>query len=230
MPGSELDAETAALLKRVADDRERRCAELRAATASQIRQIVRAARAEGRTSRRNAITHERAHIELGVRQAQARADIEAHRQEQRKSQELLAAMWRAITAALERRWREPALRQRWIDAALGQAVALLSGRAWLIESAWQWSERERNELTNRAHQRGAGTVAWSLNPAMPAGLRIRTSGACLDATVPALLVQRAAIEAAFLAEYLPSLVTEQASELQYLSTAASPAAEPRADG
>jgi hypothetical protein len=42
------------------------------------------------------------------------------------------------------------------------------------------------------------------------GLKIRADSVCVDATVPGLLARRDAIEAAFLAEYLPA--TEQRTD------------------
>jgi len=205
IPKSALDTQTAALLQQVTDDRERRCAALGAAAESQAKQIVRSTRAEARDNVRKAVTQERARMDLGIRQATARADIELRRQERQKSRELLEQMWTAIADVLEHRWREPALRRAWIRAAMSQAEALVPGRAWLIEGGSDWTEQERGELTDRARGRGAKTVEWSLQAAMSAGLKIRAGSVCVDATVPGLLAQRDAIEAAFLAEYLPAL-------------------------
>jgi vacuolar-type H+-ATPase subunit E/Vma4 len=170
---------------------------------------VRSARAEARNNVRNAVTQERARMDLGMRQATARADIEVRRQERQKSRELLEQMWAAIAEVVERRWRESALRRAWIDATMSDAGALLSGRAWLIEVGSDWTEQERGELTDRARERGAGTVEYSLQAAMPAGLKIRAGSVCVDATVPGLLAQRDAIEAAFLAEYMPVLAANE---------------------
>ena len=206
---SALDTEAQALLQRVTDDRDRRCAVLRAAAESQAKQIERSARAEARANVRNAVVQERARMDLGMRQATARADIEVRRQKERKSHELLEQMWAVIADVLARRWREPALRRAWIDAAMNQAGALLSGRAWLVEIGSDWTERERGEFTDRARGRGAGIVEYSLEIAMPAGLKIRAGSVCVDATVPGLLGQRDAIEAAFLAEYLPVLAVSE---------------------
>jgi len=173
-----------------------------------VKQIVRSARDEARINVRNAVIQERARMDLGMRQATARADIEVRRQERQKGRELLEQMWAAMAGLLESRWREPALRRVWIDAVLGQAGALLSGRAWLIEAGADWTEQERGELTARARGRGAAAVEISLHAAMPAGLKIRAGSVCVDATVAGLLAQRDAIEAAFLAEYTPVLATE----------------------
>jgi hypothetical protein len=198
-----LNTQAQALLQRVSDDRDRRCAELRAAAETQAKQIERSARSEARNRVHNAVIQERARMDLGIRQATARADIEVRRRERQKSRELLEQMWAAIAEGLENRWRSPALRRAWIDAALGQAGALLSRRAWCIEVGSGCTEQERGEVADRARGRGAEKVDWSLHAEMPAGLKIRATGVCVDATVPGLLTQRDAIEAAFLAEYVP---------------------------
>ena len=209
IPISPLDAQAQALLQRVTDDRDRRCAALSAAAESQAKQIVHAARAAALTNVRNAVIQERARMDLGMRQAAARADIEVRRQERQKSRELLEQMWAAIADALARRWQEPALRREWIDAVISQAGALISGRAWLIEVGSDWTEYERGELTELARARGAKTVEYVLHAARPAGLKIRAGSVCVDATVPGLLTQRDAIEAAFLAEYMPVLAATE---------------------
>ena len=140
-------------------------------------------------------------MEVALRQASARAEIEARRLEQRQSRELLGEMWERLAAALERRWASPTLRRAWIDAAMGHAAALLFGREWLIECASSWSDDERTELTERARERGARDVEWSLEASITAGLKIRATGVCIDATIPGLLAQREVIEGDFLAEY-----------------------------
>jgi len=205
IPTSAVGVQAQALLQRVTDDRERRCAALRAAAETQAERIVRSARAEARVSVRNAVTQERARMDFGMRQAGARADIEARRQERQKSRELLEQMWAAIGPTMEHRWREPALRRSWIEAVIRQAGMLLAGRPWLIEGGSDWTEQERNEIRIQALGRGANTVECSLDAAIPSGLKIRAGGVCVDGTVPGLLSQREAVEAAFLAEYLPVL-------------------------
>jgi vacuolar-type H+-ATPase subunit E/Vma4 len=209
IPRTALNTQVEALLQRVTDDRERRCAAIRAAADEQAKRIVRSARTEARNNVRNAVIQERARMDFEIRQATARADIEVRRRERQKSRELLEQMWAAIADGIESRWREPALRRAWIDAAMSQAGALLSGREWLIEVGSDGTEQERSDLTDRARERGAGMVEWSLDAAMPAGLKIRAGNVCVDATVPGLLAQRDAIEAAFLAEYLPALSSSE---------------------
>jgi hypothetical protein len=209
MPAGAFNTQAQALLQRVTEDRDRRCAVLFAAAESQAKQIVRSARVEARNKVRKAVMQERARMDLEMRIAKARADIEVRRQERQKSRELLEQMWAAIADGLETRWREPAQRRAWIDAAMSQAGALLAGRAWRIEVGSECTEQERGEFTDRARVRGAGTVEWSLQSAIPAGLKIRAESVCVDATIPGLLAQRDAVEAAFLAEFVPVLAAEK---------------------
>jgi vacuolar-type H+-ATPase subunit E/Vma4 len=195
-----VDGQVEALLEQVTRDRDNRCATLRANADEQVRKIVSSARAEARKSVHEAVSRERTHIDLALRQAKARAEIEARRREQQKVQVLLQQMWSAMAEALEARWRDPASRKTWIEATFTQAAALLSGRTWHIEYEPGWSEGDRSELTNRARQQGASAIEWSPDAGMATGLRIRTEGVCLDATVAGLLAQRAQIEGAFLQE------------------------------
>jgi hypothetical protein len=198
IPSSELEIRAHALLQLVSDDRQRRCAALRAASESQAKQIVRSALAEARGIVRSAVIHERARMDQGIRQATARAEIEAHRRERQKIQELLAQMRTLIVGVLERRWREPELRRAWINSAMTQAAALLAGRTWIIDGS-SCTEQERSELTEEARRKGAGTVNWELRSAAQAGIKIRADRVCIDATTAGLLEERDAIEAAFLA-------------------------------
>ncbi|MEP6548941.1 MAG: hypothetical protein ABJD53_15905 [Gammaproteobacteria bacterium] len=202
MPQSALDLQAAALLARVASDREQRCAALRTAADLQARQIVAAARIEALANVRNAITEERARIEQGLRQAAARAEIETRQDEQRESQVLLQRMWIDMPAVIERRWDDLSQRQAWIEAAVAVAAILLAGRSWRIESSPSWTDSERDRWAKHAVDKGASAVEWSPNSSVRAGLKIRTDHVCIDATVPGLLAPRDAIESAFLAEYL----------------------------
>ena len=206
-PPSAVDAQAQALLQQVMDDRDRRCASLRAAAESQAKQILRAARAQARSNVHRAVSQERSRMDLALRQAAARADIEARRRQQEKSRELLGQMWAAIAPLVESRWSKPELRRSWIEAVMREAGALIAGRAWLIEASSEWTDQERGELTDRARRCGAAAVEYSRQAVPAAGLRIRAGNVCVDATVAGLLARRDAIEAAFLAEYLPERPT-----------------------
>jgi vacuolar-type H+-ATPase subunit E/Vma4 len=209
-PDSALDIQVEALLQRVAGDREQRCTAIRSAADSQARQIVATARAEALANVRKAIAQERARIDQGLRQAEARAELEARRHEQHESQALLTTMWGEVAGMLETRWSDARQRRAWMAAAMQGAGALLAGRAWHIEHGAGWSDGERREAEDLARQHGSGTVEWLLDAGIHAGVRIRADRVCIDVTVTGLLVQRDAIESAFLAEYVaPDAVSSE---------------------
>jgi hypothetical protein len=203
-PRSVLEAQVQALLQRVASAATQRCEQLRAEADSQAAEIVRSAWAEARSSVRQAVAQERARLAQGLRQASAHADLLARQREQHRMKELLGKMWAQLPELLAARWRDPARRRAWIDAAFREAGALLGGRPWRLEHGEDWPESEQNELKTLAVAQGARSVEWAGDPSVGAGLRIRSEGVCLAATVPGLLARRDDIESAFLSEYFGS--------------------------
>jgi vacuolar-type H+-ATPase subunit E/Vma4 len=203
-PASILDAQVDALLQRLAADRDRRRAQMQASTDSQGRELERSARREALANVRQAVKRERQHAEDALRQARANAALEVSRRAQHATRALLAAMWEAISGALEKRWADPARRASWLQAAIGQAQAMLTERTWRIEHGEGWSEDERAQLAKlAAGDRGPHReVELACDPAVRAGIRIRTPGAVLDATAAGLLAARTQIESEFLAQYL----------------------------
>ena len=200
-PLSVLDAQVEAMLERVTRHRERRVAEIRTRTDTQQLEIVRSARTEARDSLHRAVARERARMAQGLRQAEARAELESRRRAQLETRTLLAHMWENVAAVLERRWRSDTLRSEWIAAAIAEAGQLLAGQSWRIEYAAGVSAEERRGGESRALGGGARAIEWQLDEKLRAGLRVRSPGACLDATVAGLLARREEIEAAFLSEY-----------------------------
>jgi len=206
VPASVLDAQVGALMQRVIADRDRRCAQMRASTDNQVREMLRAARQEARANVREAIVRERKHAEHALSQAQAGAALELRQQEQRTARALLQDMWAAIGGAFQARWADAASRKSWLEEAVQQARGLLSDHSWRIEHGAGWSQAERGALAALAAGDAASaaprTVELVCDPTVRAGIRIRTPGACLDATVAGLLASRAEIESEFLAQYL----------------------------
>jgi hypothetical protein len=199
---SMLDAQVDALLQRVSQHRERRTSEIRAGAARQAVEIVRGARAEARENLHQAVARERTRIAQCLVQTEGRAELESRQRAQLQTRTLLGEMWERIAGALEARWRAGPLRSAWIAAAVQQAGILLGGRDWRIEYAAGVSAPDRERGTVMARAAGAHDVAWQLEPQLRAGLRVRTSGACVDATLEGLLARREDVEAAFLSEYL----------------------------
>lgn len=198
---SVLEAQIEAMLERVAQHRERRAAEIRSKSAAQTLTIVRGARSEARESLHRAIARERARMAQGLRQAEARAELESRRRAQLETRTLLEHMWEQVAAVLEARWQSEAQRSGWIHAAVEQAAQLLAGQSWRIEHAAGVSAEDRSRAESRALAGGARAVEWQADGQLRAGLKVRSPGACLDATVAGLLAAREEIEAAFLSEY-----------------------------
>jgi hypothetical protein len=202
VPASILDAQVNALLGLVTQRREQRTRDIRAQSDAQVEEILRAARAEARESLHQALARERARLSQGLRQAQARAELETRQRAQRETLTLLQHMWPRIGATLEARWREEQERGVWIAAAMQAAAELLGGRPWRIEHPAGLTPEERQRALAQADAGDAQDVEWHPEPQIGAGLRVRTSGACLDATIEGLLVDREDVEALFLSEYL----------------------------
>jgi vacuolar-type H+-ATPase subunit E/Vma4 len=200
-PRSVLDAQIEAMLERVNQHRERRAGEIRSKSAAQSLEIVRSARSEARESLHRAVARERTRMAQGLRQAEARAELESRRRAQLETRTLLQHMWEQVAAVLESRWRNDAQRREWIQAAVGEAAQLLAGQSWRIEHAAGVSGEDRRLAESRALAGGARAVEWQLEGQLRAGVRVRSPGACLDATVAGLLTAREEVEAAFLSEY-----------------------------
>ena len=200
-PRSVLEAQTQAMLERVNQHREQRAGEMRAKAAAQSLEIVRSARTEARESLHRAVVRERARLAQGLRQAEARAELESRRRAQLETRTLLEHMWEQVAAALEDRWRNDAARREWIEAAVAEAAQLLAGQSWRIEHAAGVCAEDRRRGESRALAGGARAVEWQPDMQLRAGLKVRSPGACLDATVAGLLARREEIEAAFLCEY-----------------------------
>lgn len=187
---------TAALLALVEDYRARRCAALLDPARGEARAILRAARAQGRRRVHAAIRELRQRLAAEVGAAQARAATERRLAEQRQALLLLREAWAELQAALQRRWRDPAARQCWLESQLQRAERVLghSGAAWRIDYAADWPDEERDAVLARLAAAGIGIEAAQPRHDIAGGLRIRAGANLVDATIDGLLADRAAVE------------------------------------
>jgi len=206
LPASVLDAQVEAMSQRVSQDRDSRCAQLRAAAESQVHEILRSARSEARANVHAAVVRERKLGDQALRQARASALLEERQRAQQETRALLRQMWAAIAGVLESRWDDPAQRKTWVQTSIRQAKSLLIGRSWRIEHGASWSQEQLAELgqliSGKAESGSAYEVTLACDRAIRGGIRIGTVGACLDTTIAGLLASRAEIESEFLAQYL----------------------------
>jgi len=204
-PASVIDAQVEALLQRVTEDRDRRCAQLRADASEQARAILRAGRKEARAAVAGAVARERKHGEQILRQAQASAVLQRRQHDQQEIRQMLQDMWTTVVSVLESRWADPVRRKSWVRAAIRQAQTLLNAPAWRIEHGGRLPREELAEMTtfvSRTDRMVARDVEIAGDDGIRAGIRIRAGGACLDATIAGLLASRAQVESDFLAEYM----------------------------
>jgi vacuolar-type H+-ATPase subunit H len=199
---STLNAQVDALLQRVTRERDHRCNLVRSTTDSQAREIIRAARTEARSRVHDAVAQQRVRIAEAVRQAEARLELEARERAQEETRSLLTHMWAEISGVLSARWRDPAHRREWLQAAVMQALRLLDTSFWRIDYPTQLAAAERSDVESLAPKRTGRRIEWIADGAIQAGIRVHSEGVCLDATIAGLLADRAAVEAGFLAVYL----------------------------
>ena len=120
-----LETRTQALLDVVEADRTRRCDEITGEARARAAATVAAAHAEARVRMRSAFEEERRRSETRVAAAQARLMTRRRLHEQRRAENLLAAGWQELPAALCDRWRQPECRQSWIETVIAEAGKVL---------------------------------------------------------------------------------------------------------
>lgn len=197
---SVLEAQTTALLRRLAREQEARTRRIRDEAEAQAADVVRRARSEARSRVRQAVLETRRADETTLARRRAALDTQARRSQQAILRELLDRAWQALPDALLSRWQDQASRKRWCAAACAAARRSLRHMDRLqVELDPQWVPELGAALVQSFT--GDSTVNVVAIDALGAGLRIRAGDACLDATVAGLLAARERIAAELLAEF-----------------------------
>jgi hypothetical protein len=196
-----VQAQTEALLRRVAREQETRCRGARDAAGEQARNIIARAWQEARARLRQAVDEERRSIDKALADRRAALETVARRREQSVLRVLMDEAWRELPVALEAAWQSADGRREWCAAACAVAARTLqSGHGFVVELD-PAAPRDATELVQRClPQPTGGAIELRQLPALGAGLRIRGGRACIDATVPGLLASRERIESELLAE------------------------------
>jgi F0F1-type ATP synthase membrane subunit b/b' len=197
-----LEAQTAALLRRLAREQETRVRRLRTEAEDQARDILRRSRSEAHARVRQAITEARREVENGLALRRAALDTQSRRARQALLRQILERAWERLPLALAERWHDSAAREQWCLAACRQAMRTLRETRQLrvevdVAAAGTLADLVAGELRTL----GAGAVQVDPVPALGPGLRIRGGDACLDATLPGLLASRGRVASALLAEF-----------------------------
>jgi len=197
---SVLEAQTTALLRRLAREQETRTRRVRDEAEAQAADVVRRARGEARSRVRQAVLETRRADEITLARRRAALETQARRSQQAILRELLERAWQALPDALQSRWQDQDSRKHWCAAACAAARRSLRHLDRLqVELDPQWVPELGTALARSFT--GESTVNVAAIAGLGAGLRIRAGDACLDATVAGLLAARERIAAELLAEF-----------------------------
>jgi hypothetical protein len=200
-PQSIVEAQTDALLRRVAREQETRCRHARESAAEQARTIVDRAWDEARARLRQAVLEERRSIEQTLADRRAAHETTTRRRSQSSLRAVIDESWQSLPAALGSAWLRADVRERWCRAACSAAMTALDpARGCALEiDADAAGDVETLALASLGTWAGARVGVLRVAGLGP-GLRIRCGRACVDATVPGLLASRERIESELLAE------------------------------
>jgi hypothetical protein len=197
--GPVVNAQLKHLLAVVEQRRSERCRDVLDKAHEQALQVVKQSYREVR---------QRMHLELGeIRQKrrQQMVSVVAQRQtrkrqrRQQADEALLKTSWQDLREALLHRWRDPLMRQQWVEGLVSQAASVLVGRHWVIEYPSDWPAQERAAFQLKLQKQLGELPDFEASSTITAGLRICAEGACVDGSVDGLLRERLAIEAVLLA-------------------------------
>lgn len=190
----------AALLRYVAEARDRTLAEIRRKAAAEALALTRAARGKAAAQVREALREARGDADgrIGLARAQSQARLRQARHALTAG--TLQRIWPRIERALAERWQDAAARRSWVDAALALAQRHLPGGTWSVSHPAAWNPEECR-ASFEALRASRADVALAFAPApLEAGVLIECGAARLDAGAAGLLRDRARVEGLWLAE------------------------------
>ena len=200
-PEGIVQAQTEALLRRVAREQESRCRRARDAAQEQASSIVARAWEEARTRLRQAVEEERRAVDKALADRRAALETVARQREQAVLRELMDDAWRDLPGTLASSWQRDDARREWCAAACAVAVrALQADQGYTVEIDAAVPDDARKVVDQALRHPSGPEVRFQEVPSLGAGLRIHAGRACVDATVGGLLASRERIESELLAE------------------------------
>jgi vacuolar-type H+-ATPase subunit E/Vma4 len=200
-PEGIVQAQTEALLRRVAREQESRCRRARDAAQEQAGSIVARAWEEARTRLRQAVEEERRAVDKALGDRRAALETVARQREQAVLRELMDDAWRDLPGTLVSSWQRDDARREWCAAACAVAVrALQAEQGYTVEIDAAAPDDVRKVVDEALPQPSGPELRFREVPSLGAGLRIHAGRACVDATVGGLLASRERIESELLAE------------------------------
>ena len=182
------------LLAVVAENRDRRCAEVGESTGLHAREILKQAHARVRARLRRHISMLREKYRVSISAAHARKETLIRQQQQKADKACLDAAWPALREAMLALWKDPESRLKWIDAAIDSASSTLLEADWRVEYPVDFTEQEAGLLQQMFTDRLQKTPGLTASRDIEAGIRLVSHGTVVDATLEGLLQQKQTIE------------------------------------
>jgi hypothetical protein len=184
----------AGLLAYVAQVRDRRLGEIRDAAARERKALLDAARARAREQLRQALREARHDAEAQVARARAAAQSRLRQARQSLTLAALAGVQARVETAVRARWAAAPSRAAWLAMAFDEAARHLP------RGSWDVSHAPGAKIPQSIVPEGVA-LRVAADPALPAGLRIRSGEAEVDATLAGLLREPSRIAALWLGEF-----------------------------
>jgi hypothetical protein len=187
------------LLGVVVENRKKRCQQVREKAQQQAAEVTRQAHARSRARMHRHVDELREKYRLRISSANARNQTLLRQQHQKEDRAMLDVAWPMLREAMTALWNEPDSRSDWLQAALADASSRLRDHGWRIEHPPGLSDEDQKLITHQlSHSKFKHPKLVAVDD-IEAGIRIRTKGTVVDATLEGLLSQRKAIEAVMLA-------------------------------
>jgi hypothetical protein len=211
VPESIVQAQTEALLRRVAREQEMLSRRAREAAEEQARSIVARAREEARARTRQAAEESRLSMDKALADRRAALETAARQREQGLLRELMDRAWQSLPGELDAAWQDESARRRWCEAACALARRIVMGDGTFTVEVDEQAPADAGEVASRGLQESGKGAAVARVAGLGPGLRIRHGLACVDATAHGLLASRERIEAELLAE-IDALLEQRGKE------------------
>ena len=211
VPEGIVQAQTEALLRRVAREQEMLSRRAREAAEEQARSIVARAREEARARTRQAAEEARLSMEKALADRRAALETAARQREQGLLRELMDRAWQSLPGELDAAWQDESARRRWCEAACALARRIVMGEGTFTVEIDAQAPADAGEVASRGLQASGKGAAVARVAGLGPGLRIRHGLACVDATGQGLLASRERIEAELLAE-IDALLEQRGKE------------------
>lgn len=202
LPDSDLKQDTETLehlLGIVAENREKRCADVHAKTQTQANRVLKQAHARVRARLRRHISILREKYRLSISAAKARNQTLIRQRQHKEDKACLNAAWPMLQEELMALWNNPDSRRTWIDRAVNSASSTLLEHDWHIEYPGNFNDQEFSLLQQVVADRKERVHKLVACDEITAGIRITSKGTVVDTTIEGLLQQKTRVEAALLA-------------------------------